>query len=321
MDADNPESQTDSISDQKITAEEQQDSHYRAAILALFVTVLWSSSWVIIKFGLEEIPPLTYAGVRYFIAAMILMGIIAARPEYNQEIRTKSRDWWKRITLYGIIFVAITQGSQFVGLELLEAITVSLLLNLTPLVVLILGAIMIHEVPKKSQVGWILIGVGGVLLYFYPANLDFTQTIGLVIVLGGVLSNALSSIMGRSINRQRKSSPIVVTGASMTIGASLLLVVAFLTEGINTWSLLSWFYILWLSVVNTAFAFTLWNKAMQTLRAIDITIINSTMMPQIVILSILFLGEMPDILDWVGLFLIGLSALVVQISQARKKNG
>jgi len=40
-------------------------SHLIPALQALFVTFLWSSSWVLIKFGLEEIPPLTFAGLRY----------------------------------------------------------------------------------------------------------------------------------------------------------------------------------------------------------------------------------------------------------------
>ena len=83
-------------------------------------------------------------------------------------------------------------------------------------------------------------------------------------------------------------------------------------------SLLSLFYVLWLSVVNTAFAFTIWNKAMQTLRAVDSTIINSTMLPQITILAIIFLGEMPGLLDWFGLILLAVSVAVVQVLQARR---
>jgi drug/metabolite transporter (DMT)-like permease len=49
--------------------------HLRAVLEALFVTVLWSSSWVLIKTGLRDIPPLTFAGLRYAIAAAILAPI------------------------------------------------------------------------------------------------------------------------------------------------------------------------------------------------------------------------------------------------------
>ena len=104
----------------------------------------------------------------------------------------------------------------------------------------------------------------------------------------------------------------------MAIGSLFLLLAGFIVEGFVPLSMLAIFYILWLSVVNTALAFTIWNKVMQTLRAIDISIINGTMLPQIVILSIVFLGEMPELMDWFGLILVGISALAVQVSQAKR---
>ena len=124
--------------------------------------------------------------------------------------------------------------------------------------------------------------------------------------------------MGRSINRDRETPPIIVTGVSMTFGAVVLLLTGLVLEGFTVVTPIALLYIVWLSVVNTAFAFTLWNKAMQTLRAVDITVINSTMLPQIVILSIVFLGEVLDPLDWIGLIILALSVTLIQILQARR---
>ncbi|MFW9955033.1 MAG: DMT family transporter [Candidatus Thorarchaeota archaeon] len=294
--------------------------YIKAVLLAIFVTILWSSSWVIIKFGLEEIPPLTFAGLRYFIAALILMTAIGASKTKRSELRVLRRRQIYTLVGYGIVFVAITQGSQFVGLNLLEAITVSLLLNMTPLLVLVFGISLLKEVPTPTQIVLILIGIFGVLVYFYPLDLGMIQILGLVVVLVGVVSNAFSSIIGRAINRKRELSPLIVTGTSMMIGALFLLVAGIAVENLQAISILSWVYIIWLAVVNTALAFTLWNRAMQTIRAIDISIINGTMLPQIVILSIIFLGEMPSVLNWLGLALIAFSALLVQVIQAKRQN-
>jgi drug/metabolite transporter (DMT)-like permease len=93
-----------------------------------------------------------------------------------------------------------------------------------------------------------------------------------------------------------------------------------MTEPLTPLSPLSWFYILWLAVVNTALAFTLWTRSLRILRAIDMTLINSTMMPQIIVLSIIFLGEILDILDWIGLILLAVSVAAVQVIQASKAN-
>jgi drug/metabolite transporter (DMT)-like permease len=293
-----------------------------AAAQAVFVTILWASSWVIIKFGIEQenLPPLTFSGLRYTVASVILLVVILSRAEYRQSAKTVNRRWFGILVVYGIIFVSITQGAQFVGLYFLEAITVSILLNLTPILVLLIGAMSLREKPSHDQIGLILLGVFGAMLYFYPFSFAGESLIGIIIMLIGVFANALSSVLGRYINRERVVHPVVVTGISMTVGSSLLLGVGLMIEEQAGLTPLAIVYILWLSVVNTAFAFTLWHKAMQRLRAVDSTIINSTMLPQIVLLSIIFLGEMPGLLDWFGLAILAMSVALVQISQARREN-
>ena len=52
-----------------------------------------------------------------------------------------------------------------------------------------------------------------------------------------------------------------------------------------------WAIIIWLAVVNTAFAFTLWNRTLQILSALESSLINNTMLIQIAILAWVFLGE------------------------------
>ncbi|MFX0107474.1 MAG: DMT family transporter, partial [Candidatus Hodarchaeota archaeon] len=135
-----------------IESESEQSAarrHYRAAGEALFVAVLWASSWVIIKFGLEEIPPITFSGLRYSVAAGILLAIILSKPVHRDGLKNRGRRWWGTMALYGLIFVSVTQGAQFVGLSLLDAIPVSMLLNLTPIVVLIMGFPLLKEKPSK----------------------------------------------------------------------------------------------------------------------------------------------------------------------------
>ncbi len=80
--------------------------HYRAVLLALFVTVLWSSSWVIIRFGLDDagLEPITFAGLRYGAAAAILVGFLAARPARRSDLRALERGHLLRLALLGVVF-------------------------------------------------------------------------------------------------------------------------------------------------------------------------------------------------------------------------
>lgn len=53
--------------------------HSVAIVQAVFVTFLWSTSWVLIKIGLDDLalPPLTFAGRRYLLAALIVLPLAA----------------------------------------------------------------------------------------------------------------------------------------------------------------------------------------------------------------------------------------------------
>ncbi len=293
-----------------------------AVIQAFFVTILWSSSWVIIKFGLEEIPPLIFAGLRYLLGAVILLVFICSSREHRNSLKNQSKNSWLTIGFYGILFITITQGGQFIALMLLPAITVSFALNLTIFVVIFLSIGILREVPSLLQIFLFMIAFLGIILFFYPIDLS-VEFFGLLVLICLVIANSLSSILGRSINRTKDVSPIIITGVSMGIGSVILISFGIVVDGlliIFSLSLLSVTYIILLGVINTAIAFTIWNKAMQRLRAMDITLINSTMLPQIVVLSIVFLGEMPILKEWIGLALIVISTLLIQLSQAKQNS-
>jgi len=291
-----------------------------AVIQALFVTVLWSSSFIIIKFGLEDIPPMTFAGLRYSIASVILLALILAQSEMRSAIKGRSRRWWGLLFLYGCIYITATQGTQFLGLFFLPAITFSLLLNLTPIIVLLSAIPLLGEKPSRAETILVLAGLFGVFLYFYPLDFVGVSIVGLIIGIVSLLANSASALIGRAINRVRDTPSLVVTGIMMFIGSIFLMILGLVTEPMSPLSLTSWVYILWLAVANTALAFTLWNRAMRVLRAVDMTLINSTMMPQIVILSIIFLEEFPGPLDWVGLILLAISVGTVQYLQTKRMN-
>jgi drug/metabolite transporter (DMT)-like permease len=237
-------------------------------------------------------------------------------------IKTISRRWWIKLVIYGLIFYTFTQGAQFVAILYLEdTITVSLLLSFTPILVLILAIFLVKEKPNLAQILFVFTALVGALMYFYPfveVQTSILGIIGLIAAIVGLVANALSTIMGRAINKSQKFSPLVVTTISMLIGSVVLLVSGIIIEGIPVLSLISIGYILWLSFVNTAFAFTLWNNVMQKLQAVEISIINNTMLVQIAILALIFLNERPSVLEWIGVAIVAVSALLLQIFKPKR---
>ena len=133
----------------------------RAILQAFFVTVLWASSWVLIKFGLRnDMPPLTFAGLRYGMAWVCLLPFVLFKRESRSEFRQLSWKDWQRLIVLGLVFYTLTQGSQFLSLAYLPAAMVSLLLNLTPVAVGLSAAMFLSEHPTRQQWCWDHIGDG-----------------------------------------------------------------------------------------------------------------------------------------------------------------
>jgi drug/metabolite transporter (DMT)-like permease len=287
-------------------------SHITAVLLALFVTFLWSTSFVIIKLGLKEIPPLVFAGLRYSIAFVVLLPFLFTNK--NKEIvKNLNRKDWLSLTLLGILFYAFTQGTQFIGLSLLPAVTVSLWLNFTPLIVAVLAIFLIKEIPTILQRFGVVLFIAGILTYFYPINFSDNQTAGLIVMTIGVIANAASAVLGRSVNRKSHLTPIVVTVISMGIGSFILLSVGIAMQGLPNITTENIFYLLWLAVVNTALAFTIWNFTLRTLTAMESSIINGTMLIQIAVLAWIFLGEDISFKEIIGMVIASSGAVLVQL--------
>lgn len=288
--------------------------HIRAVLQALFVTFLWSTSWVLIKIGLQaSLPAVTFAGLRYFIAFLCLLPFVLINPTHRNAISTFSRATWVQLTLLGIMFYAITQGAQFISLAFLPAATLSLLLNFSPIFVALPSGFLNKEPPSIIQWGGILLSTIGAIIYFLPLNIPSGQIFGLTIALIGVLANSGSSLLGRQVNHQSGLAPILVTAISMGIGGLILLIIGAATQGFGKLNLMQWLIIGWLAVVNTAIAFTLWNNTLKTLTAVESSIINSTMLPQIAMLAWLFLDEPLNPRQIFGIVLVGIGTLIVQL--------
>ena len=287
-------------------------THAAAVLQALIVTFLWSTSWVLIRIGLEDIPALTFAGLRYTIAFVCLLPLAMRRGELK-PVRELSRRRWRQLVILGLLFYAVTQGAIFVSLFYLPAASVSLLLSFSPVVVALLAIGFLNERPSIGQ--WIGTAVFllGVVIYFLPADFGGGEVLGLVVAVIGLLANALSSIIGRDVNRRRDLSPLAVTVVTMGIGGIALLIAGIAVEGFPSLSLNNWAIVLWLAVVNSALAFTLWNHTLRTLSAMESSVINNTMLIQIAILAWIFMDETLSGRQIAGLFLAAVGALVVQL--------
>jgi len=288
-------------------------AHRQAVWVAVAVTVLWSSSWVLIKVGLDEsLPPLTFAGLRYTLAFVVLLPFVLGRREARAELGRLDRRSIGTLLALGVTFYSLTQGAIFLSLSYLDATLVSLLWNLTPVLVAVAGLLWLGERIRRLQAGGIALCLVGAGLYFLPSVLPRAAAAGLVFAAIGVAANASASVLGRKVNRDRRMTASVVTLVSMGIGGIVLLLAGLLTQGLGQLSVPQLAILAWLALVNTALAFTLWNRTLRTLTAVESSILNGLMVPQIAVLAVIFLNESLTLGQWVGLLLVALGGYLVQ---------
>jgi drug/metabolite transporter (DMT)-like permease len=291
----------------------------RAILVALFVTVLWATSWVLIKIGLKDIPPILFVGIRYFLAFLCLLPMFSKQTQKNIKQPLTLR-LVMRLFFLGLLLYAITQGTNYIGLSRLPAITTSLILSFISIFTAVFGILFLREKPAAIQWLGLVLSIAGAYAYFSTNNLYTNDWIGIVIVFGGVLAAAFAAILGRDINQNSGLHPIQITTISMGAGGIVLLVTGLIFEKLPVFTWQHILIILWLAIINTALAFTLWNWTMKFISAVESTVINSAMQVEIPILAVLFLGETLNIQQICGLILSVLGILVVQTGKFWFKN-
>ena len=270
-----------------------------------------------IKWGLSDIPPILFSALRYTIASCILLFIVFAKKSYRIGIERKDRKFWILVFLYGFFFIFLTQGAQYISLALLPATELTLILNLTFIIVALLSAAFLKEQIRPIQLLLIITSVFGLFLFFYGKIETELSMTGLIVAVFCMLANAMSVLLGRILNRTVSAPAVVITTLSITFGSIFLFFTSLMTESFPNLSLGAIMTLLWLAVVNTVIAFVLWNKSQQTLRAVDSTLINNTMTPQIVFLAFLFLHEVPTGLELAGIGILVISIALMQFCQAK----
>ena len=278
---------------------------------ALLVTFLWSSSYVLVKIGLDriQIPPLTLVALRYAVASALLVPLALRRGGSSVLGDPRSLS---RIAVLGLTGYAVAQGGQCLGLFYLPAVSVTFILNFTPVFVLVMGVFALGERPNTVQLGGMALVLAGAYLFFNDP-LSGSNLVGVLITLISGLGWASYMVYSRYTFVREEFDVLCLTAFSMGAGTLILLVAALVKEGVSSVPLSGWGIIAWLGVVNTALAFFLWNHALQRLEAFETSVLQNTMLIQIAVLSWFFLGEQFTMVKLVAMAMVFFGVLTVQL--------
>jgi len=259
-------------------------------IWALLI-LIWGSTWLFIKVGLEDLPPFTFAGVRFLLALMPLYLLIAVR---KARLPRKGREWGL-LAVTGFLTFTSGYGLVFWGEQFISSGLTAVYYTTYPLLGLFFAHWLLPSEPFSARrlTGGVL-GLGGVALIFAD-QLRLQGTMAawgsgaiLLSAVGGALSGVLLKGRGSHLD------PFVVTAAQMTMGGLPLLALGLLVEGnplALAWTPKALGSLLYLAFVGTSLAFVLWYRLLQATlvtRAQFMPVLNTLVA---VLLGALVLGE------------------------------
>jgi drug/metabolite transporter (DMT)-like permease len=136
-------------------------SAQRLGILSVLgAVILWSSSYIVTKIGVGDIPPLTFAAIR-FIIATILMGTVAGIKRQKERVSPKDL---LRLALGGLLGITAYFSLQNLGVQKTTASDATLLVASFPIITL-MGELFFRKTKiNLKQIGGIIIAIFGISL-------------------------------------------------------------------------------------------------------------------------------------------------------------
>jgi len=276
-----------------------QPSYLLAIMEAIFINIIWASTFIFVKLSLKDMGPLTIGALRYFLGFVILLPFLLV----SKKRPVFSRQAWLQLFLIGVSSYTLANSALFWSLEYLPATMVSFLLGLTSLLTFFGGAIFLKEVPSLFQGAGILISMLGMAMFF-SVGLKPGEPLGLLIMAGALFCFTVFGILGRDTARSQTVDTLSLTAYPLALGGGLLLVIAFLVEGLPHASLQTWGYVLFLAAINTALAYVLYYHSLQVLTAFQMTVMLNLAPIFTAIMSFFLLHEKLTWLQFIGMLVV-----------------
>jgi drug/metabolite transporter (DMT)-like permease len=228
-------------------------------IILAFTTlcVVWSSTWLAIKIGLGDLPPVSFAAIRFVIAFVVLIAVSIGRV----PLLPKARADWILLAFTGVLMFAINYGLLFWGELHVSSGLAAVLQAMIPVAGMVFAHWLLPAEPMRwQQVGGAALAIGGVALIcgrLFNHGGVFAFWGGLGIFLGGV-NAAFSNVLLK--RRALELAPAMIAAWQMFFGSIPLISLGLFLEGNPMrfhWSRLALFCLLYLAIIGSALTFLL----------------------------------------------------------------
>jgi len=289
-------------------------THLIAAGEVVLAAAIWATSFVAIKYGLASLGPLTLAGLRFFLAFLMLVPVLMAKGLPLAPRR------WRRLAVMGLVQYTIGNGALFSSLKGLSSTAGSLLYCFIPLLTAGLEVVWIKERISAPQLLGVMLVVGGSVRFFIPEITD-GASLGHVALLGlAAVSVATFSVMVRGLARTGEVDSLSLTAFPLGFGGAGLLVLGIAVEGLPSPTPVAWGVIVGMAGVNTVTAFLLYTHALRHLKATEASVILNLSPIATALIARSTLGEVIQPGRMIALVVIVAGAILAQWRPRAKRS-
>ena len=291
----------------------------KSRLVWLILCCIWGSTWLFIKLGLRDLPPLTFAGIRFVIAASIIFTMILVR---RVPLPNKSRDWIF-LAITGILSFSLNYGLVFWGEQYISSGLAALLQSMLPLFGLIIAHFYLPgERMTVPRIAGVMLGVFGVAVIFS----NQLQASG-PRALWGSAALVLSAFCAAYANVLVKTyglnlQPSVLAAGQMLFGLIPLLLIGIPLEGnpLNYhWTPIAVLSLFYLAIVGTVIAFLLYYWLIHNMDVTKTMLIALVTPVAAVVLGMLVLKEEMHWRTLIGGAMI-ISGLGLNVFRRRRKS-
>jgi drug/metabolite transporter (DMT)-like permease len=286
----------------------------KARLVWLLLCLIWGSTWLFIKLGLEDLPPFTFAGIRFVLASAILFSLVAIR---RLSLPRKRSDW-VLLASTGVLAFCINYGLLFWGEQYISSGLAALLQATIP----VFGLVIAHfylpgERMNLPRVIGVVMGITGVAVIF-SNQLSVAGPRALAgsaaLVLGSA-SAAYSNVLVKS--RGKNLDPAILAAGQMLFGLIPLLLLGIPLEGNPFrfhWTRMAVAALFYLAIVGSVIAFLLYYWLIQNMDVTNTMLIALVTPVVAVTLGVLVLNEELNWRTLVGgaMIMLGISLVVLR---------
>lgn len=221
-------------------------------LLALAVVFVWGTNFVVIRWGLDGLPPFLFATLRFALSALPWL-LFIPRPTAP----------WRKLAAFGVLLGVGQFGLLFLAIQgRISPGLASLVVQIQVFFTIGMSLVLMRERVRGFQVMGLLLALAG--LAVIAAHLDATVTlVGLMLVIGAAFFWACANLVVKSLGPVNMLHFMVWSSA---FAVPPLLLISVLTEGVPAITAalqgadaVVWGSVLWQALGNTLFGYGVWN--------------------------------------------------------------